>query len=111
MEIDKVACGRRIIDLRKKKGYTQEKLAELLGISVTHINRIENGRAGVGKELLLDLAYILGVSLDYILIGVDSVAELQNNSQYIIGVNKKESAEMLSEIAAVIEKYKICKQT
>lgn len=35
--------GKRIKELRKKAGYTQEKLAEKIGIEPPNISKIENG--------------------------------------------------------------------
>jgi XRE family aerobic/anaerobic benzoate catabolism transcriptional regulator len=38
------AVGKRIEALRRKKGLTQEKLAEQVGLSMKHIGEIERGR-------------------------------------------------------------------
>ncbi len=35
--------GQKVRKFRKEKGYSQEKLAELVGISVTHMSHIETG--------------------------------------------------------------------
>ncbi len=40
---NKKLLGRRIKELRKKKGLKQEKLAELVGLEPTSISNIENG--------------------------------------------------------------------
>lgn len=40
----------RIRTLRTAQGITQEKLAEITGISTTHISRIEKGKRGLSLE-------------------------------------------------------------
>lgn len=41
---NKKLLGKRIKELRKKAGYTQEKLAELINIETTSLSGIESGR-------------------------------------------------------------------
>ena len=36
---------------RKKKKYTQEKLAELLDITPNHLHKIENGKVMSGRQV------------------------------------------------------------
>lgn len=51
--------------LRKKKGWTQERLARETGISFHTLIKIENGRTKNPKiKTLIKLAKALGVSLD-----------------------------------------------
>lgn len=70
MELNYISIGNRIAELRKKAGINQEKLAEILAISTTHLSRLENGKVGFSKELLLDMCMALETSSDYILIGM-----------------------------------------
>ena len=55
-----------IMDLRKKKGYTQEKLAELLGVTTAAVSKWETGNSYPDITLLPQLAEIFDVSLDYL---------------------------------------------
>lgn len=59
--------GRRICQARKAKHITQETLAELSGLSVSAISRIETGRSSTSLKTLKRLSNILGVTLDYLL--------------------------------------------
>lgn len=63
--------GRRVAYLRERKGWTQKKLAEETGLSVTFISEIENDKRNVGTESLLQLADSLGTSIDYLVRGED----------------------------------------
>jgi transcriptional regulator with XRE-family HTH domain len=61
--------GARIAECRESRGWTQKKLAEQAGISVTFVSEVENDRRMPGSEILLRIANALGVSIDYLLTG------------------------------------------
>jgi transcriptional regulator with XRE-family HTH domain len=46
---------------RKRENLTQKQLAELLGISQTHISEMEHGKRPIGKEMARRLAKVLKV--------------------------------------------------
>jgi len=54
----------RIKKLRKQKGLSQEKLAELIDCSREHLARIENGKINIGLGNFIRLAQVFEVSLD-----------------------------------------------
>ena len=60
-DIDKT-FGKILKDFRVKKGYTQEVMAEQLGISLKYISRIENGYSGIKTQTLINYMNILGIS-------------------------------------------------
>ena len=61
--------GRRIADLRERRGLTQRRLADAAGLSQTFLSEIENDRRNVGAAILLRIANVLDASLDYLLRG------------------------------------------
>lgn len=61
--------GRRIAECRERRGWTQKKLAEEAGISVTFLSEVENDRRAIGSAGLLGVADALGASVDYLLKG------------------------------------------
>ncbi len=61
--------GRRIALLRKEKGYTQEKVGDLLKVTPQAISKWEQGNALPDTLLLPPLARLFGVSIDYLLTG------------------------------------------
>jgi transcriptional regulator with XRE-family HTH domain len=61
----------RVKILRKKKGLTQKKLSEILGIDQTAISNWERGKGLPDNTNQLKLANFFNVSLDYLL-GRDS---------------------------------------
>lgn len=63
--------AKRLRTLRVQQGYTQEAAAERLGVERSHLSRMERGQKGCSLELLVRLAQLYGVSLDYLLLGPD----------------------------------------
>ena len=57
----------RLKNLRIKNGYTQAKLAELLGISTSAVGMYEQGRREPDNRLLKKISEVFGVSADYLL--------------------------------------------
>lgn len=55
--------GLKIRDLRKAKGFTQEKLAELSGLDNTYIGAIERGQRNPSIESAQSIAKALNMSL------------------------------------------------
>ena len=57
----KKLLGKRIRELRKIKGLTQEQLAELVGIGTANISYIETGKNSPSIETFSKLSDVLGV--------------------------------------------------
>jgi transcriptional regulator with XRE-family HTH domain len=53
--------GRRIAELRRERGLTQEKFAEALGVSVRYIQFVEAGDEKLGVPTLVKIANALRV--------------------------------------------------
>ena len=61
------AIGQKIRKYRKAKGLSQEQLAELINISVTHMSHIETGNTKLSLQVLVDLSTALEVNADDLL--------------------------------------------
>ena len=64
-----MTLGERIAYYRKKAGYSQEGLAERLGVSRQAISKWETGAADPSTANLLALAKLYGVSAEELLRG------------------------------------------
>ena len=62
--MDYVAIGQRIRQFRKQRGLTQEQLAEMIGISTTHMSHIETGTTKLSLPVLVLLTEALHVGAD-----------------------------------------------
>lgn len=56
--------GENVRRLRVEKGLTQTELAQRIGVSFVHVNRLEMGKAAPSAEVLFALADVLGVQAD-----------------------------------------------
>ncbi|MCI9626070.1 MAG: helix-turn-helix transcriptional regulator [Clostridia bacterium] len=68
-EYDYEPIGKRIKQARLTKKYTQEILADKIGVGTQHISDIERGLAGMSVASLLDVLTVLEYDADYILLG------------------------------------------
>ena len=64
-----MSLGERIASYRKKAGYSQEGLAEQLGVSRQAVSKWETGEATPDAERIIALAKVLGVTTDALLLG------------------------------------------
>lgn len=58
------SLGERIKRLRTEQGFTQEQLAERVGITKSNICNIEAGKYSVGFDILIKIATALGTKLE-----------------------------------------------
>lgn len=79
----------RIRKAREDLGYTREKFAELLDVSVSYMAEVERGRTGISVKMLIRICEVLGLSADYVLFGND----------------REEDALRLNQIHRIDEKY------
>ena len=66
-----MSLGERIASYRKKAGYSQEGLAEQLGVSRQAVSKWETGTADPSTSNLLALAKLFGVSAEELLRSVE----------------------------------------
>ncbi len=66
-----MSLGDRIKERRLELGWTQDVLAEKAGISKGFLSDVENSKRNISADTLLDLAKVLGLSLDYLMTGED----------------------------------------
>lgn len=99
MSIIKKGFGERLKTLRKLKGFTQESLAEKIGINLRQLARIEAGESFISSETLFNICNTFNVSpkilFDFDLEYLNNVTSLSLNV-----INKDDSA---------LEKYEILK--
>ena len=61
-----IKIGSNLQQIRKSNGYTQEKLAENIEVSVRYVSDIEQDRAKPSYEVLIRICNLFEVSLDQI---------------------------------------------
>ena len=102
--LDYEKLGVRIREARKSKGYTQEKLSELVGISPNYLSRVETNNGGViSLPTLVRICNALGVGMDYMLIDSLTAGDLDFFS---LNAMSEEDRRYIQVIAAELVKYK-----
>ena len=61
----------RISKAREEQGYTRERFAEKLDVSVSYLAELERGRTGISVKMLIKVCNLLGLSADYVLFGTE----------------------------------------
>ena len=61
--------GKRISELRKKNGMTQEALANMLSVTTKHISHVENGTSTLSLKAFILFCTEFSCSLDYLIFG------------------------------------------
>lgn len=84
--MEQQSMGKRIMQLRKEKGYTQEQLAEMMGVSAQAVSKWENDVSCPDISILPMLAEKLGVTTDELL----GVKPIEPKVVIVDGQNKKE---------------------
>lgn len=72
--------GERLYELRKAKNVSQEELAERLDVSRQSISKWENDKAYPEMTRLLYMSDYFGVSLDYLMRGVEANEESEETN-------------------------------
>ena len=83
--------GNNVREYRKQKHYNQEKLAELLDVSVATVSRIENGSSAMDILILMNISKILEQPIDN-----------------IISLEKDQMSGIISKIYYNVENLHIC---
>lgn len=59
----RLKMGESIREIREKKGYNQEQLAEIMKVSRTTISKIENGKFNCSLDYLSKFSWFLGFGI------------------------------------------------
>lgn len=58
-----VAFGKRVREVRKSKGISQEKLAEMAGIDRSYMGNIERGEKNITLKKIYEICDALGIDI------------------------------------------------
>ena len=81
--MDYYIIGQRIRKFRKAHSFSQEDLAEKIGISTTHMSHIETGNTKLSLAVLVKIALALEVNTDNILFDQPSINKSNLTNQII----------------------------
>ena len=69
--IDKNLLGQKIKELRSKSNYTQQNIADFLGVDQSFISKVEKNERVLTSDMLEKLAVLFGVKLKDFIVGTD----------------------------------------
>ena len=107
--MDYYKFGQRIRKLRKARGLSQEKLSEMLDISVTHMSHIETANTKMSFSLIIKIAEVLDVSLDYLVYDKqrNENSFSQQIAEVVSGCSDKEKRIILDTVKAMADSFEI----
>lgn len=97
--------GRRIQEIRKQRGLTQEQMAERVNISPHYLSALERGVYNIKLDLLVDILNILNCSADEVFQDVvDSSSKIKASqlSEKLKGLPVHEQRKILEVIEIMI---------
>ncbi len=92
--------GKRIAELRAKRGLTQEQLAEMIDYSTNHISKLELSRTNPSFDLLVGISRALDVELKdlFDFDGYKEVNYAQNKLEELINSKNADKIKLLYKI-------------
>ena len=75
-KIDYKIIGQRIRNARKEKKWSQEKLSEILDVSIEFISRVERGNTKINLKRLADISSALDVPIEKLITGVSTESKI-----------------------------------
>ena len=106
--------GKRISELRRAHGFTQETFSVELDITAKHVSYVERGVSSLSLEKLVDACDILDCSLDYLVLGkdyTDTIGRLPASIVDILSSNDEEEIALLSEYLNLYSRLRPTKNT
>ena len=85
-----MTIGEKILNLRKARGWSQEELAERVGVTRQAVSRWESGAAKPDADKIVAICDLFGVSADYLL--RDIAAGTERETLPCSGVGEKKNA-------------------
>ncbi len=94
-ELDYKGIGKRIRYYRKLRDMSQEKLAEKIDISVTHMSHIETGSTKLSLQVITSIANELDVKIDMLIYDHENQTDYRYEIEDIINNSSKKEQKLL----------------
>ena len=70
-----MSVGKRIAEVRKKQGLTQEQLADILGTTRQAVSKWESDKTNPDLDYIIHICERFSISTDYLLLGINESAD------------------------------------
>lgn len=91
-----MSIAERIMNLRKKEGWSQEELADRLGVSRQSVSKWESGASVPDINRILEMSELFGVSTDHLLKGEGNDSS-EAQEKIVLTVDEPEGRRMTSQ--------------
>lgn len=88
-----IKIGKKLQTIRKSNGFTQEQLAEQIGVSVRYVSDVEQDRAKPSYEVLIKICNIFKISLNQVFSEYLTVTENRSLAYPLAGYEKLAEAD------------------
>lgn len=107
LNIDYKLIGKRIKEARKEASLTQEKMAEILDVSIGYVSQVERGTTKISLDLLGAISSILKKDLSYFVSEAVVLSENYMNAEIAEDFAKLSSRDkqLASEFIKLLIKY------
>ena len=108
-KVNTIKIGKNIQAIRKSNGYTQERLAEKIEVSVRYVSDIEQDRANPSYEVLIRICNLFKVSMDQIFSEYLNVKENKSVEYSLASFDKlsKKDKETIENLIIYFNKSKL----
>lgn len=105
------SIGKRILEIRIKRNYTQEQLAEKIGSVASYVSNIERNNKCPSLPLLRKIVKVLDTSFDYLLIDdfkTNKQLEIKHREMFIEieKLDEKTQKEFFNLTSNIIKSFK-----
>lgn len=83
-----LAFGRRVRELRREQGFSQESFADKCGVHRTFMGTIERGESNLSFQNIVKVAETLGISLSVLFTDLESAARKRGGAVPSVSPNK-----------------------
>lgn len=103
--MDNANLGERMKKTRKKLNLTQEQFGEMTDVTSAYIGQIERNERTPSLKKLKEMAEKLGVSVEYLVVGEKTAAEVDENlKKELEGVSQRQKM-LITEVIRLIKEY------
>lgn len=103
MELDKEIIGKKIRQIRKEKGFSQEELSEKIDISPRHMCTIENGNSYPSLETFLKISQNLDIDINkFFNLSIDNDDKLREKIYNLVQTSTVQELRLIENIIIAI---------
>jgi transcriptional regulator with XRE-family HTH domain len=108
MGFERSIIGKRIKRSREEVGLTQERFAEIIGVSSAYISKIERGKTPISLDRLSEFCKVLETEPEYIISGANTESSdfLQNEIIDLLQGCSPEKIKLITQVIKPIVEYK-----